>query len=136
MTRPTRTKPDANQLAERARLVKLGYTCIDVHDLPGKTFVAGENALDEFVKHPGLQVWVQVEWKTPEGRKLFTHNETVYFKSQGVWDAVESGLLEPAAQWRQHGVPVVVAWEARQIVELFAEMGRCANRSMQLGNSA
>ena len=128
MNRPRHTKPDENQPAERAKLIADGYTCNDVHDLPGKTFSPGENPLDEFVKHPTLQVWVQVEWKTPDARKLFTHNETVYFKAEGVWDAVESGMLEPAAQWRQHGIPVVVAWTAEQIVELFAAMGRSAMR--------
>lgn len=135
MNRPRHTKSDDSQPGARADLIDLSYTCIDVHDLPGKSAVPGENPLDEFVKHPTLQVWVQVEWKTFDGRKLFTPNEQRYFESQGIWEFVCSGMLEPLAQWRQHGVPIVVAWEARQIVELFDGMARHANLARQRANA-
>jgi len=130
MTRPRRTKPDENQAPEKAKLVALGYTCIDTYNLPGNSLTPGENPLDQFVmddSRPWLG-WVQVEWKTLTGRKLFTPNEQWYFEAKGIWDFVVGGLPEPLAQWRQHGQPVVVAWEARQIVELFDAMEARVNR--------
>lgn len=121
-TRPKRTRPDANQSAERKKLIGWGYTCVDTHNLPGNET---GNPLDEFVMSPG-GTWLQVEWKTHAGAK-FTDNEREYFKHLGIWDIVEL-WLEPALQWRQHGVPVVVAWTAEQVREVFVMMRFDGNR--------
>jgi len=115
-TRPKRTKPDANQPAEHAKLTDCGCVCINVHDLPGNET---SNPLDAFVMSPG-GMWVQVEWKTRAGAK-FTPNEKEYFKSLGIWDHVQL-WLDPVALWRQTGLPVVVAWKAEQVVELLEAM--------------
>ena len=139
MTRPKHTRPDANQPAERAKLREWGYVCVDVHNLAGNET---DNPLDEFVMSPA-GTWVQVEWKTGPSAP-FTDNEVAYFKHVGVWDAAEARILEPLAQWRQHGQAVVVAWEAEQVRDVLAAMderwmsadrlGGCANAAVDRVN--
>ena len=137
MTRPRHTSPDDNQNAENAKLRESGCVCIVVSDLPGRRHngPASENPLDTFVLGPDHLAWLQVEWKAGPGES-FTPNEREYFQRLWIWDYIESGLLKPLAQWQQTGVPVVVAWRAEQVLEVFREMGQIANLNRQRLNSA
>lgn len=136
MNRPRRTPPDANQNAENDKLRAAGCTCVVTSDLPGRRHrgPAHENPLDTFVMDPDGQAWLQIEWKTGP-KELFTPNEQEYFEYQGIWDYVSSGVLEPLAQWRQTGRPIVVAWKAEQVLKVFAAMKRDANLSKMRANS-
>ncbi len=130
--RPRRTVPDRNQAAEHAKLRGWGCLCIDVHDLPGNETA---NSLDAFVLSPCGRYWLQVEWKVGPSAS-FTDNEVAYFKHLGIWDSVETRILEPLAQIRQHGKPIIVAWEAMQIMDVFGSMRVNANRAKQRANAA
>lgn len=134
--RPRHTPPDENQNRENDKLRAAGCICIVTSDLPGRRHKGKchENPLDTFVLGPDRQCWLQVEWKAGP-KALFTPNEQQYFEHLGIWDAIGARVLEPLAQWRQHGRAIVVAWEAEQVLEVFAEMKRNANRSRMLANS-
>ena len=136
MTRPRHTPPDENQNAENAKLREAGCVCVVTSDLPGRRHKgpASENPLDTFVLSPDRSAWLQVEWKAGPC-ETFTDNEQEFFMALGMWDYVEMGLF-PLAQWQQTGIPVVVAWRAEQVLEVFREMGQRANRDRQRLNSA
>lgn len=131
MTRPRRTLPDRNQAAEHAKLRRWGCAVIEVHNLPGDP---KSNPLDAFVLSPCKRYWLQVEWKVGPSAP-FRPSQIEYFKSQGIWDSVETRVLEPLAQIRQHGVMIVVAWEAMQIMDVFGSMRVGANRAQQRANA-
>lgn len=117
--RPKHTPPDENQNVENDKLREAGCLCIVVSNLPGRRHrgPAHENPLDTFVLSPDRSCWLQVEWKIEPGSP-FTDNEKEYFKYLGIRDYVELGL-EPLAQWRQTGIPVIVAWRAEQVLDVF-----------------
>lgn len=115
--RPRRTLPDANQKAEHAKLTGWGCVCYDVHNLPGNEV---SNPLDAFILSPCKRFLLQVEWKVAPGAP-FTDNEEAYFKSLGIWDLVQL-WLDPVVLYEKTGIPVVVAWKAKQVMDVFSAM--------------
>ena len=115
--RPKRTRPDANQKAEHAKLTGWGCVCYDMHNLPGDPKA---NPLDAFIFSPDKLRWLQVEWKVAPGSK-FRPSQEAYFKSLGIWDLVQL-WLEPVVLYEKTGIPVVVAWKAEQVMDVFSVM--------------
>jgi len=115
--RPKRTLPDANQKAEHAKLTGWGCVCYDVHNLPGNE---ASNPLDAFIFSPDKLRWLQVEWKVAPGAP-FRPSQEAYFKSLGIWDLVLL-WLDPVVLYEKTGIPVVVAWKAEQVMDVFSAM--------------
>ena len=103
--RPTYTKKDKNHNALVKELRQVGYTVVDVANLPGR-------ALDIFVggydHTTSAWAWVQVEIK--ESRKArFTESERAYF--------CELGITDP---WiRGDNVAVIAAVTAEDVLRWF-----------------
>ena len=103
--RPKYTQKDTNHKAVVDELRQLGYTVIDVANLPGR-------ALDFFVGHHDFRVtrqfaWVQVELKESR-KKKFTPTELEYF--------AEMGIVDP---WERGEVAIIAAESTEDVVRWF-----------------
>jgi hypothetical protein len=125
MKRPRRTKPDQVQNQENNKLREYGCRCIILSDLPGKRHKgpALENPLDTLVLSPCHRFFLLVEYKNGP-LDDFTENEVEFFDSLGLWPVV----YPPVIMWCKYGVPVIAAWMAEQIMEVFEAMEEACQR--------
>ena len=102
--RPTHTKKDLNHNSIVRELRKLGYTVIDVANLPGRAldvFVGGH----DHVTH--AWAWVQLEIKANR-KSRFTPSELAHF--------AELGIVDP---WARGEIAVIAAASAEDVLRWF-----------------